>query len=310
MISVVVSLYNKEKSILNTINSVLNQRYSDFELVVIDDGSTDTGVKIVNQIIDPRIKLYTQQNRGVSNARNRGVCEAKYNYVALLDADDIWDPFFLEEMIRLIEDYPEASLFGCTWAFIHADGRKAVADYMIPEGFRGYVDNYFETGIQNALFNSSSVLFEKNAFFELGMFDETLTIGEDVDLWFRFALKKTLAFINKCMSFYLLGTENRASNKEKIPTECLIWNLDRFKNDEDTNPNFKTFLDSWRFAHIDKFFKGDKSEIQEITPLLKRMDLSKYPVFWTIIQDLPKPLQLVLYNIRLNYQKILEQIRP
>ncbi len=307
MISVVIPLYNKGKSIGATINSVLEQTYSGFEIVVIDDGSTDNSRDIVNQIKDSRIKLITQDNHGISKSRNRGITESKYNYVALLDADDLWDPLFLNEMVHLIEDFPKASLYGCTWAFVYSDGRINVSNYGVPKEFRGYINNYFEIGIQNTLFNSSSVVLEKKSFFELGMFDETLSIGEDVDLWFRFALKKRLAFINKCLSYYLLASENRVTNKEKKPDECLIWNLDRFENDEIANPEFKTFLDFWRFAHIANFFKGDRSEINEITSLLKKIDLNKYPVFWTVMRYLPKPLQIFFFKFRQKYQQLLKR---
>jgi glycosyltransferase involved in cell wall biosynthesis len=302
MVSVVIPLYNKENNIKGTINSVLKQTYTEFEVIVIDDGSTDKSNEIVRGIDDPRIRLITQNNQGVSNTRNRGVNEAKYDFVALLDGDDQWSPSFLAEMTSLIKNYPEASLFGCTWAFVHPDGNVAVSDYNIPDNFRGYVDNYFVTGVHNTLFNSSSVVFDKKAFYEIGMFDERLTIGEDIDLWFRFALRKRLAFINKCMSFYLLGAENRVSNKKKKREQCLIWNLDRFENDEIQNPQFKSFLDSWRFAHIINFFKGERSEISEITSLLKKIDLRKYPVFWTIMKYLPKPLQIIFFRSRQKYQ--------
>jgi glycosyltransferase involved in cell wall biosynthesis len=306
MISVIVPLYNKEKYISDTINSILSQTFQNFEIIVVNDGSTDNSFDAVNQIKDPRIRLIAQQNQGVSKARNRGVSESKYNFVALLDADDLWDPLFLEEMVLLIKDFPEASLFGCTWAFVHSDGKVDISDYSIPEGFRGYVDDYFVSGIHNTLFNSSSVVFEKKAFFDIGMFDETLRIGEDVDLWFRFALKKRLAFVNKSMSYYLLGAENRASNNKKNREECLIWNLGRFEKDEIQNPEFKSFLDSWRFAHIINFFKGDRSEINEITSLLKKIDLKRYPVFWTVMRYLPKLLQLFFFKFRGKYQQLLK----
>jgi len=106
MVSVVIPLYNKEKNIFATINSVLEQTYSGFEIVVINDGSTDNSCEVVNRINDPRIRLITQNNLGVSKTRNRGVSEAKYEYVALLDGDDQWAPTFLEEMIALIEICP------------------------------------------------------------------------------------------------------------------------------------------------------------------------------------------------------------
>ena len=116
-----------------------------------------------------------------------------------------------------------------------------------------------------------------------------------------------MAFVNKCMSYYILGAENRASNNRKKREECLIWNLDRFAKDEIQNPEFKSFLDSWRFAHIINFFKGERSEINEITSLLKKIDLKKYPAFWTVMRYLPKPLQIFFFKFRQKYQELLKR---
>jgi glycosyltransferase involved in cell wall biosynthesis len=307
MISVVIPLYNKENYIVTTLKSVLAQTYSDFEVIVVDDGSGDKSVEAALSTGDSRVRVVSKTNGGVSSARNRGIDEARSRYVALLDGDDIWEPEFLSEMNKLINDFPEASLWGCTWAFIREDGSRHVSDYSIPTGFRAYVENYFITGIENTLFNSSSVVIDKEAFNELGRFDESLTTGEDIDLWFRFALKKRLAYINRCMSYYILGAENRASKVIRSREGCLIWNLDRFREDEKNNPDFKRFLDSWRFAHIINFFRGTRSEVNEITPILNQIDLTRYPVFWRILKPLPKWGQLLLFRTRENYQKLFRE---
>ena len=94
MISVVIPLYNKEKYIKRAIESVLNQTFQKFEIIVVNDGSTDKSAEIVQNIKDPRIRLINQKNAGVSAARNRGIQEAKYEYIAFLDADDFWEKIF------------------------------------------------------------------------------------------------------------------------------------------------------------------------------------------------------------------------
>ena len=91
MFSVVIPLYNKELSIINTIQSVLDQTFQNFEIVVVNDGSTDRSVEMVEQFNDPRIRIINKSNGGVSSARNRGIQEAKYELVAFLDADDFWE---------------------------------------------------------------------------------------------------------------------------------------------------------------------------------------------------------------------------
>ena len=91
MFSIVIPLYNKAEYVPKTLASVLNQTYSDFELIIVDDGSTDDSLEVINSFVDNRIKIVKQKNGGVSAARNRGIIEAKYELIALLDADDWWD---------------------------------------------------------------------------------------------------------------------------------------------------------------------------------------------------------------------------
>ena len=105
MFSVIIPLYNKELSISNTIQSVLDQTFQNFEIVIVNDGSTDNSVKEVEKFDDKRIRLIHQENQGVSAARNRGIEEAKYEWIAFLDADDLWMENHLEEMTKLIHDY-------------------------------------------------------------------------------------------------------------------------------------------------------------------------------------------------------------
>jgi len=115
MFSVVIPLYNKAHIIDRTIASVLTQTMSDFELIIVNDGSTDNGLDIIQKyLIDPRIKIINQVNQGVSAARNRGVKESKFDYVAFLDGDDEWLPGFLAKVKEAIELYPKAGMFGST----------------------------------------------------------------------------------------------------------------------------------------------------------------------------------------------------
>jgi glycosyltransferase involved in cell wall biosynthesis len=111
MFSIVIPLYNKEKYIKRAITSVLDQTIQDFEIIVVNDGSTDNSTNIVKSITDNRIKLINQENQGVSVARNTGIENTKNEYIAFLDADDKWEPYFLEEIRKLIEINKSAGLF-------------------------------------------------------------------------------------------------------------------------------------------------------------------------------------------------------
>ena len=307
MITVVIPLYNKEVSILNTINSVLNQSFSDFELIVVDDGSVDNSLLNIKSINDQRLKVISQQNSGVSVARNNGIGQAKCNYIALLDADDLWSVSFLEEMSSLIRDFPDASLYGCGYSFQNIDLTLSTPDLGLKSNFRGYLD-YFVNAKNNTLFTSSSVVVRKDDFLEIGEFDTRLSRGEDIDMWIRFALNKKTAFYNKPLAVYKLDGENRAL-KIPVPNDkSLLWNLDRYKQYENTNPVFKEFLDNWRLAHVHNYLTGASTEVTEIKPLLRAVDLKSYSKLWTILSLTPKPFQSVIYRIWISLRSKLKRL--
>ena len=111
LISVVIPLYNKEKYIKNTIESVINQDFKDFEIIIVNDGSTDHSLEIAKQFEQPGIKIINQENQGVANARNKGVQYSNGEIIAFLDADDIWLSNHLREIYSLHQKFPKAGFF-------------------------------------------------------------------------------------------------------------------------------------------------------------------------------------------------------
>jgi len=141
--SVVIPLYNKDKHITRAINSVLNQSYRKFEIIVVDDGSTDSGVIEVKKINDSRIRLVQQINLGVSSARNKGISLAKYNFVGFLDADDAWKPDFLETIYFLIKKYPEAGAYATAYEIINMKSERVLPRSILdmPQDWEGKFDD-------------------------------------------------------------------------------------------------------------------------------------------------------------------------
>ena len=150
MISVVIPLYNKEKQIERTLRSVFAQTYTDFEIIVVNDGSTDRSAAVVESLNDPRIRLVTQKNAGVSAARNRGIREARGEYIALLDGDDEWKPEFLETMTALTEKYPQCEVFAGNYTQVDSSGRQSptIINGIVFDGPDGILDNYFTVASQ------------------------------------------------------------------------------------------------------------------------------------------------------------------
>jgi glycosyltransferase involved in cell wall biosynthesis len=306
MISVVIPLYNKDRSIRETVYSVLGQSFSEFELIIVNDGSTDESLKIVSEITDPRISLINQQNEGVSAARNAGIRRARYNYIALLDGDDLWDSTYLMEMNSFIHSFPDAVLYGCGYLFQNSDSTFTTTDLGLKSLYKGYID-YFVLAKNNTLFTSSSVVFEKDAFIKIGEFDKKLTRGEDIDLWIRFALNEKVAFYNRPLVIYKLDAENRAKFTPTPKEKCLIWNLDKYKTYEIHNPVFKEFLDNWRLAHIHNYLIGESTEVTEITSLLNAINMRNRSFLWIVLKHSPKAIQPFIYRTWISVRSFLKR---
>ena len=220
-ISVVIPLYNKEKHIEKTISSVLSQTISDFEIIVVNDGSTDKSPNAVQNFKDPRIRLIHQKNAGVSAARNKGIYEANADLIAFLDADDEWTPDFLKTILRLYEKYPQAGLYA---TFYFLSNNKTLATPYIKgihsSPWEGLITNYFyNVSNTNLPFSASSVAVPKCVFYDVGFFSVGMARGEDQDMWARIAIKYPIAYSTNKESIYHLDATNRACNKKIILKE-------------------------------------------------------------------------------------------
>ncbi len=209
MISVVIPLYNKEKYIKQTISNVLNQSYKDFELLVVDDGSTDNSLVEVNSFDDLRIRVIEKNNGGVSSARNVGIKEAKYDIIAFLDADDIWEVDYLETLHNMVVKYPNMVMYAQAYDKIWDNGKTVI----IRNKFLGkkdvvVVENYNEYIAETPFICSSSVAINRNYISQSGLFDETLILGEDTDMWYRLALCGSLVYSTKITAHYVMSSSS------------------------------------------------------------------------------------------------------
>jgi glycosyltransferase involved in cell wall biosynthesis len=211
-ISIVVPLYNKEKHIKRAIDSVFAQTIQDFELIVIDDGSTDKSAQVVKEIKDYRVRLIRQVNQGEGAARNRGIDEARFDLVAFLDADDAWKPQFLETILSLRNKYPNAGAYVTAYEIIGKNGDLIKRRYLgIPHTkWDGIIPNYFRSAVGGSPVFSSSVAIPKYVFACVGNFPvgEKLA-GVDLDMWLRIALKYPIVFSTYVCATYFRNAENR-----------------------------------------------------------------------------------------------------
>lgn len=182
VISVIIPTYNMEPWITDTIHSVLKQSFSNFECIIIDDGSTDNTVSTIQQIHDPRLHILQQTNQGVSAARNTGLSHAKGQYIAFLDGDDLWDPQFLQIMLNALQTSPGSKLSWCnTVMFMDVTYKKKPQ----PWGNIHKTGNIWWDFLQHTYFTMGAFLVETQLIKHIGIFDTTLLVGEDRDFILR-----------------------------------------------------------------------------------------------------------------------------
>lgn len=293
MISVVIPLYNKEKSIASTLQSVCEQTYTDYEVVIVNDGSTDKSLDVVKDFVsrlkneDWRLKIVSKDNGGVCSARNRGIEEAKGEYIALLDGDDIWDKEYLVEQVKMIQDFPEAAMWSINYAETKEGQIVRRVETALPEGYRGYVEHYFEMPNRvSDLFCSSSVVIRKEVFDKVGIFDERIKYAEDSDMWFRInALYKT-AFYDRYMVFYQWDAENRAMTRRIDLRYFLPYYVDKYRKPIfKLNTIFYRWINRWSAVHIRRYYFSpcelDRQEARETAAKLDyRVIPFKYKLFF------------------------------
>lgn len=211
-ISVVIPTYNAERTILETIESVLKQTFQDFELIVIDDGSTDQTVRLLQTVEDHRLQVFSYPNSGAAIARNRGIAHSTGEYISFIDSDDLWTPDKLEFQFSALQKNPHAGL-----AYSWTCNMTATADQFFPTPkFLYQGDVYPHLLVVNFLCCGSNCLIRRSAIEAVGEFDSTLKAAEDWDYWLRLAAHTKFVVVPKYQIFYRLSSESLSSNAETL----------------------------------------------------------------------------------------------
>ena len=290
MFSVVIPLYNKAHTIINTIQTVLNQTYTDFEIVVVNDGSTDNGVEVIQQhFSDSRIRIINQQNQGVSAARNNGVISSKNELIAFLDGDDELLPDFLSKMNESVAQFPEAGMYCCAGILRFPDGTESLR---ASEKYGRSIQliNYFE----NPYFftNSSSTVIRKSAFNKTAGFPVGMKINEDLVFFCSLAFIVPVAYCPIPLSVYLKEVEGHASAVNPKMHEYIVSRVNQiYYNWEKTGKQNNMFLIFTRYELRN-----------EILTYLKQQNFNKVDYVLThleknLLQHFPS-LELLAYKIK------------
>lgn len=266
MISVVIPLYNKEKQIAKTLQSVLRQTFQDFEIVVVNDGSTDNGAAEVLRVKDSRIRLIHQKNAGVSAARNLGIQEARFDLIAFLDADDYWEPEYLAIQMSLAKKYLGCDVFAVNYMFRDEHGQvtKTKINKLPFTNIDGVLSNYFEVAAcSNPPLWTSAVMARKKSLDSIGGFPIGIVTGEDLLTWAKLACRYKIAYHKRAKAFYELpsgGTlrvdPKDMSFKNDIVRNEMIALLEEFKP-----KGWRAYLSFWdKMRAVINIRKGERTE--------------------------------------------------
>jgi glycosyltransferase involved in cell wall biosynthesis len=208
LISVIIPVYNGEKTIQETVLSVLKQTITDFELIIINDGSQDATLEIVSRIPDPRIKIFSYPNAGLAVSRNRGIALAQGDYLAFLDADDLWAVNKLEAQLAALKSNPDAAVAYSWTDCIDEQGR------FLRQSAHSTASGNVQANLllANFISSGSNVLVCKQAVMDIGGFDETLSNAQDWDLWLRLATRYQFVPVPETQVFYRVSTRSMSRN--------------------------------------------------------------------------------------------------
>lgn len=245
VISVVVPAYNVENTILETINSIQQQTFPDFEIVVINDGSTDGTLDKLSIIDDPRLKIFSYENGGLPVARNRGIERATGNFIAFVDADDLWTADKLELQLAALHKHPEANVAYSWTTFIDEEG-----NFLYDGEPFNYVGNvYAQLLVKNFIASGSNILIRSQVVEEIGKFDPELKSAEDWDFSLRLAAHYPFALVPKHQILYRKSSQSMTS-KVDVMEKAITTVIDRgFKAAPDELQYLKnqTLSNTYRF---------------------------------------------------------------
>ena len=281
--SVIIPLFNKADYVAKAIDSVIAQTYADYELVIMDDGSSDNSSAVAAKAIEGRTncQFYRQQNAGVSMARNNAVARSKGDYLCFLDADDWWAPTFLEEMDRLIDEFPDAGIYGTGYMIVNETRHKTrVAPLGVELDFEwGYI-NYCQVYAKTLAMplTSISIAMPRRVFDEMHGFPKGVKLGEDFLLWVRVALRYKVAFLNKPLAFYNQDSDAqwRAIGHLHDPRRHMLWNLGDLVEMEKSNADYKQLIDNLRTYGLFPYYLSPKYR-DAARKELDKVDWSRQP---------------------------------
>lgn len=228
--AIVIPLYNKGKYIKSTLESVFAQTYPNYEIIIVNDGSTDDSLNYLAEFNDPRLHIYSKENGGVSSARNYGIEKATKEYIAFLDADDLWHKDYLNEICRLIKKYPSCGMFSTGWYYKRNELLKENNSGLTGDTI---VENYFKHSLRYAVVWTSATVIKRDILLSVGSFPLGMVSGQDLYTWVKVASVCKLAYSDKKMAYYVIDATSLHFRSKALKTsKCHYSDLIEENNDD------------------------------------------------------------------------------
>ncbi|MDZ7966767.1 MAG: glycosyltransferase [Nostoc sp. DedSLP03] len=286
-ISVIIPTYNNEKTIKYTIESVLNQTFTDLELIVINDGSEDSTLEVVTKIQDSRIKVFSYSNAGGNVSRNRGLHHAVGEFVSFLDADDLWTSDKLQSQLKALQENVTAKVAYSWTDYIDENGQFLLSGKRINVNGNAYE----KLLLNNFLENGSNPLIYKEALITLNGFDESLSAAQDWDMWLRLASNFDFICVPSVQILYRISANSVSSNLVRQEKTCLQV-LDRAYKEKPS-----TLEQSWNISLANLYKYLTCKALQK--PFNRHKNLTAARFLWKYFLNDPARLQNINFTLKL-----------
>ena len=298
--SVVIPLYNKAEFIEDTLKSVLNQNYKYFEIIIVNDGSTDGSAEIIKRFTDKRITILNQENKGLSGARNAGIKASKHAYIAFIDADDLWCEDYLLTMYHVIKRYTSHNIFTMNTKLFRPNEAvilSANQSEFNPNNIE-IIPNYFS--LSKNIFGYSSLVVNKDVFEKIGFFDETVTYGEGDDFFIRcFSVYDPVHYLEQ-KAYYRIGIQNQLTAPNKNSNR-IIPDYDKYLT-KNKDKNLKKHIDFIHFKLVVLYKMEKNSEL--VTFYKRKIDTVNLSTIQKIKYHLPTSFFYIFKKIYLKVSSI------
>jgi glycosyltransferase involved in cell wall biosynthesis len=311
--SIIIPLYNKADFVAASIESILCQTHPHFEVIVVDDGSTDSSADVVRGFKDNRIRLISQTNQGVSAAKNTGMQEARHELLAFLDADDWWDRDYLREMARIVESHPELSLYCAAYARVEHGIAVPSQPTFRTEG-RHTVFDPIEEAVRAGTFvmplHTSSTVIRRSILARSGAFDPTIGYYEDYHLFLRIATFSRCGRVNgQPLAFYLkdVPANQRATGRLPRIERSLVGHLDTLDRFRPLHPLLGEYIDTFRLFNLMAYVEAGVPATV-IRPLLAPTDPRRFTWRHGIYYSFT-PLGMLLVRLNMLRRRAIDAAR-